>query len=138
VQSLEASELAQRPETSLQERGQEEKVDREEGCRENPLDHAGERLVIEDPHAAVAEPEIRRAPFREERTNDVGIHRAPVGAVIERDISVKLVDDHLDLTLIEIPGDRSGHEPAEQRAERINPPATQMLPALSPELDGVE
>src|SRR5208283_5685804 len=51
---------------------------------------------------------------------------------------VELVDDHLDLTLIEIPGDRPGHDPAEQRAEGIDTPAAQMLATLPPQLDGVK
>ena len=138
IESLEARELAQRPQAALQQRGQEEEVDREQRRREHPLDHAGERLVVEDPHAAVAQPQIRAAPFREERTDDVGVHRPPVGAVVERDIGIELVDDHLDLTLIEIPGDRPGHEAAEQRAKGVDAPAAEMLAAIASQLQRVE
>ena len=66
-----AEQVADRAHAALQERGQQDEVDAEQRCRQRPVDHAGQRLVVEQPDAAFGRAEADRTPFAEQRVDDV-------------------------------------------------------------------
>ncbi|WP_424362734.1 hypothetical protein [Methylocystis parvus] len=137
VDAFPARELTERVKAARDQRGQEEEIDREERRCEDPLDHARKRLVVEQPHAAIDESEIARAPFREERPQGVGDRAAPFHRVVERRVGEELARDRRDLVGVEIPEYPARHEAAEQSREGIDPPTAVMLAAAARQFDGI-
>ena len=120
--ALGAEQHADRAGAALQKGSEEHQVDAEQGCRQRPVDHARQGLVVEQAHAALGGTETQRPVFAEQRVDDVIGCRAMDGRV-----GGELGGDRGDLGSVEVPGHGSGGDAAQERAQRIDPPDLQVL-----------
>jgi hypothetical protein len=130
-------ELLERPQATLDEGGQEHEVDREERRRERPVDHARERFGIEERDSALDAAEILSTPFAEQRIDDVGLDRATVEREMDARVARPFVEHGRKLWSVEVPGERTAGDTAQDRAEHVEPPGLQPAPPAARHVDRV-
>ena len=96
---------------------------------DRPVDHAGKRFGVEQPHAAGDFAKVDLAVFVEQRIDAEIAERAAGQPIVHIGIGPEFGDHDIDLRRVEIPAERAGDEAAEQNAKRIEPPGLQLARA---------
>ena len=133
-----ADHAAHRRHVALQQRRQEEQIEREQRRGEHPLNHARQRFVVEQLDAAGQQTEIGCAPFREQRVDDVRRDRLAGDGVVDRDVIEEFLRHRGELAGVEIPADGAAEQRAEKGAERVDAPALQALARPARDRDCVQ
>ena len=133
-----AEKRLDRTQASLQRGIEQNVVDREQRRGERPVDDARHRLGPEQPDAARDLAEIYRAIFVEDRIGREVAELAAVEPVVDVGIGPELVDHDVQLGRVEIPAERAPDQAAKQNAQRVEPPAWQLLPLAADHASCVE
>ena len=113
------------PQAALHKRGKQHEIHAEQRRRDGPVDNAGQRFGVEQPHAARDFAKVHLAVFAEQGIDVVIAQRAAGQPIIHIGIGPEFCDDDIDLRRVEIPAKRAGDDSPEQQPEAVKAPCLQ-------------